>query len=395
MGIDNLEHGFEVNTQLDPGKRPDLCPDTRGGPTFVSMTSWTACRSLVRSRGNRFRVFTRISIALVSLLLVAILGLTFLILRPPIGSSTMKLLGTTPIPATTSLLSGTDYAAVRGGTLYVAYGSTGNLLAMDTHTSELSTFASHLDGLHGVAFSDDPAYAFVSEGGANQVAVLEAEGGTLVRNITAGENPDGIVYDSKDGLAYVGSGKSDSATLIPARTLDQAYTIPLGGSPEFPQVDETTGLIYQPLENTNEVVVIDPHQHGVVRRFPVTPCESPKGSAIDMVGRVLLVGCSNRILAVLSLEDGHLGATVPIGRFVDVVAWDAGLHRAYTANAATMTVIQQTGSAEYAVLDTVRTKAGGHTLAVDSATHRVYVISSGLRGGLIATYEPRRESLQP
>jgi imidazolonepropionase-like amidohydrolase len=38
LGIDNLEHGFFVNTQLDPGKQPDKCPDTAGDPTIAAMT---------------------------------------------------------------------------------------------------------------------------------------------------------------------------------------------------------------------------------------------------------------------------------------------------------------------------------------------------------------------
>jgi len=37
-GIDNLEHGFFVNTQLDPGKQADKCPDTVGTPTLLKMT---------------------------------------------------------------------------------------------------------------------------------------------------------------------------------------------------------------------------------------------------------------------------------------------------------------------------------------------------------------------
>jgi imidazolonepropionase-like amidohydrolase len=37
-GIDNLEHGFFVNTELDPGKQPDKCPDTVGTPTLLKMT---------------------------------------------------------------------------------------------------------------------------------------------------------------------------------------------------------------------------------------------------------------------------------------------------------------------------------------------------------------------
>jgi len=38
LGIDNLEHGFFVNTQLDPGKQPDKCPDTVGDPTIEAMS---------------------------------------------------------------------------------------------------------------------------------------------------------------------------------------------------------------------------------------------------------------------------------------------------------------------------------------------------------------------
>ncbi|HEX4577246.1 MAG TPA: amidohydrolase family protein, partial [Edaphobacter sp.] len=36
-GIDNLEHGFFVNTQNDPGKQPDLCPRSTGAPTLANM----------------------------------------------------------------------------------------------------------------------------------------------------------------------------------------------------------------------------------------------------------------------------------------------------------------------------------------------------------------------
>jgi imidazolonepropionase-like amidohydrolase len=38
LGIDDLEHGFFVNTQLDPEKKPDVCPPTIGLPTLIKMT---------------------------------------------------------------------------------------------------------------------------------------------------------------------------------------------------------------------------------------------------------------------------------------------------------------------------------------------------------------------
>jgi len=37
LGIDDLEHGFFVNTQLDPGKRPDVCSESEGDYTLAHM----------------------------------------------------------------------------------------------------------------------------------------------------------------------------------------------------------------------------------------------------------------------------------------------------------------------------------------------------------------------
>jgi len=37
IGIDNLEHGFSANTQLDAGKKPDTCSDSGGDDTLMRM----------------------------------------------------------------------------------------------------------------------------------------------------------------------------------------------------------------------------------------------------------------------------------------------------------------------------------------------------------------------
>jgi imidazolonepropionase-like amidohydrolase len=39
LGIDDLEHGFSVNTQNDPGKTPDHCSDGEGEPTLLHMAA--------------------------------------------------------------------------------------------------------------------------------------------------------------------------------------------------------------------------------------------------------------------------------------------------------------------------------------------------------------------
>ena len=40
-GIDNLEHGFFTNTELDPDKKPDVCSESSGDATLAKMTPGT------------------------------------------------------------------------------------------------------------------------------------------------------------------------------------------------------------------------------------------------------------------------------------------------------------------------------------------------------------------
>jgi imidazolonepropionase-like amidohydrolase len=42
LGIDDLEHGFFVNTELDPGKKPDVCSEGEGVPTLKRMAPESA-----------------------------------------------------------------------------------------------------------------------------------------------------------------------------------------------------------------------------------------------------------------------------------------------------------------------------------------------------------------
>jgi hypothetical protein len=50
LGIDDLEHGFFVNTQLDPGKQPDQCSQSTGNATLLAMTPDSpAANALIKS----------------------------------------------------------------------------------------------------------------------------------------------------------------------------------------------------------------------------------------------------------------------------------------------------------------------------------------------------------
>ena len=155
-------------------------------------------------------------------------------------------------------------------------------------------------------------------------------------------------------------------------------TVPLGGEPEYPQADPATGIIYQNLEDTSELVVVDPQKQAATQRYKLGPCEGPTGLALDAANHRLFSACRSKHLIVLNADTGEIVAVLPIGALVDGAGYDPVLHRVYTANAAgTMTVIQQDSADQYRVLENAPTHFGGHSLVVDPATHRIYVAYFG------------------
>jgi len=118
--------------------------------------------------------------------------------------------------------------------------------------------------------------------------------------------------------------------------------IQLGGEPEYAQADPATGVIYQNLEDTSELVVVDPQKQAVTKRYKLAPCEGPTGLALDAVNHRLFSACRSKHLVVLNSDTGEIVATILIGAAVDGAGYDPVLRRVYTANAVgNMTVIQQ------------------------------------------------------
>ena len=104
LGIDDLEHGFFVNTQLDPGKEPDKCSEGQGTPTLVAMKPGSPqANSLIKLLVERH-------VAVTSTLPVFEQGLP---IHAPLNSKAMAVL--TP-EARESYLYLRNLAATRGST---------------------------------------------------------------------------------------------------------------------------------------------------------------------------------------------------------------------------------------------------------------------------------------
>jgi len=282
-----------------------------------------------------------------------------------------------------------DYMTIDGQRLYAGYTSHGLVSVIDTASGQPAGTVAGMGHVHGVAIVATRNLGFASDSGDNTVGVFDLSTLKLLQKVTAGIDPDAIIYDRKLNLVYVGNHDGKTATLIDADTRRVVANVQLGGQPEYPQADPITGMIYQNLEDTSELVVVDPQKQAVTQRYKLGACQGPTGLALDAVNHRLFSACRSKYLVVLNSDTGEIVAVLPIGGAVDGVDYDPALRRVYTANAiGNMTVIQQDSADQYHVLENAPTHFGGHSLVVDPATHRIYVAYFGSIAAYDAVPQP-------
>lgn len=229
-------------------------------------------------------------------------------------------------------------------------------------------------GVHGVALAPDLDRGFASNGRAGTMTVFRLSTLEVVKVVpTTGENPDAILYDPFTHRVFTFNGRGRNITAFDASTLEVAGTVPVGGKPEF-CVTDGAGRIFANVEDTSELIALDPRALKVTARWSLKPLEEPSGLAFDPAGDRLFAVGSNRLMAVVDARSGRILRTLPIGAGCDGAAFDPGTATAYASNGeGTLTVVRRDAAGTYQVAATVPTRKSARTLAVDPKTHRVYL----------------------
>jgi DNA-binding beta-propeller fold protein YncE len=226
-------------------------------------------------------------------------------------------------------------------------------------------------GVHGIAVAPDLGRGFTSNGRAGSATIFDLNSLKVLGNVSTGKNPDAIVYDAVTKRVFTFNGASKDATAFSGADGVVAGTLPLGGKPEFAAADGK-GNIFVNIEDTSELAEIDALAVKILHRWPLAPCESPTGLAMDRKNRRLFLGCENKMMAVVDADSGKVIATPAIGQGVDATAYDPGTGFALSSNGeGTLTVVKQEGPDKYSVLENVPTKKSARTMGLDLKTHNV------------------------
>jgi hypothetical protein len=83
------------------------------------------------------------------------------------------------------------------------------------------------------------------------------------------------------------------------------------------------------------------------------------------------------MMAVVDSDSGKVLATPAIGEGVDANAFDPETGLAFSSNGdGTLTVVREETPKKFTVAETVATQKGARTMALDTQTHRVFLVTA-------------------
>jgi YVTN family beta-propeller protein len=259
------------------------------------------------------------------------------------------------------------------GKLFITRGT--HVMVVDPANGKVVADITGLQGIHGTVFANGRAY--VTEGGANRLAVIDTKTFTKIGEIAVGTRPDAALYDPVSNRIFTFNSISKDATAVDVASGKAVGTVPLGGKPEAAASDGA-GTIFVNIEDKSELVAFDAATLAVKQHYPLAPCEEPSGIAADVAHGRVFSGCDNKLIAVTDMKTGKVLAQIPIGEGVDANRFDPATGLVFSSNgeSGTLTVAHEDNPGKFTVLQNLATAEGARTMELDAKSHRVYLVTA-------------------
>jgi len=258
--------------------------------------------------------------------------------------------------------------------VFVAHANRVEVLNVDTGEKVGEIAGMH--GVHGIELIPELGKGYTSNGLDRTVTVFDRD--TLkVRKVIryTGVKPDAIQYDPETRrLFVVNGGATGDVTVIDPVSDVIVDTLDLGGS-KLEQIGfDGRGRAFVNDEGQSVVHVFDTHRLKALANWPLAPCEEPTGMAVDRLHHRVFAACGNEKLAVLDADSGRVVATPAIGKEPDGAVFDPKTERIFTSNKeGTLSVLKEVSPDRYETLQTLTTRPGARTLAMDENTGRIFM----------------------
>ena len=288
-----------------------------------------------------------------------------------------------------------DYITFDASTrrLYISHNT--EVKVVDADSGAIIGSIPDLKRVHGIALVANLGRGFISDGGADEAVVFDLKTLKVTGHIKTGGNPDCILYEPASKHIFTMNGKSNDATVIDPTTETVVATIPMGGRPEY-AVADGQGMIYDNIEDKDEVVALDSRTNTVKARWPIAPSGGATAMEMDVEHRRLFIGGRNKVLAIMDADTGKVLQTFPIGDGVDTNIYEPKTALLFTATReGTLHIFHEDTPDKFSLVETVKTEFGARNMALDPKTHKLFIDTADFAPAAAPTTEQPKPQPTP
>ncbi len=270
-----------------------------------------------------------------------------------------------------------DYLAADSSArrVYVSHGT--EVKVVDADTGAIVGTIAGFKKCHGIVALDSIGKGFVTDGEEGKVFVFDLKTLKITGQIKTADDSDSIIYDpaSKHSLAF--NGDSHTASVIDPVSATVVKTIDMGGGPEF-AVADGKGVVFNNIEDKNEVAAIDSQALTIKQRWPVAPAGGPTALAMDRAHRRLFsAGRKPQMVVMMDADTGKVLQSLPISAGVDAAAFEDETGLLFVSTREGMVhIFHEDSPTKLSEVATLKTEYGAKTMALDTKTHNLFLSTS-------------------
>lgn len=257
--------------------------------------------------------------------------------------------------------------------LYITHGA--SIAAVDLTTGTVTQHLTDANGAHIALPLDGGRTLLLTQGKTNTASFIDSLTGADLGDIPTAGKPDGAIFDPATGQVFVLDNEGAEIDVLDPQKRTLTGKITVDGAPESGAADGN-GLLYTHLEDKNAIVVIDTKTLTVKATYAMPDCEGPSGLALINDQHLILSACDGKARVTDALTGAEV-ALLPTGDRSDGALYDDKVKLGYIpCGDGTLTVISFDGAPH--VVDTITTKPGARTAALDPNTGAIYLPTADL-----------------
>ncbi len=190
--------------------------------------------------------------------------------------------------------------------IYVANHDSDTLSVLDSTTYAVVKTVSAGDGPNGVAYNSKNGYIYVADRNSNKVRVIRASTYSFVKDISVGSLPNGVAANNVTNKIYVANYGSGTVSIINGSTNTVEKTVTVGSEPANIAIDTGLNKAFVSLHGSGRISAIS--GTGAVTSIDVYSA-GPYGIAVDTLRKLVYVATIDtfRIAVVNASTNTYLG----------------------------------------------------------------------------------------